>query len=74
MRYQYGAILLLLLISLFEAKNMRRLSEEEFEFDGKYKDGKAEGKGTTKYKNGDKYEGNFKNGLRDGEGKYYYQN
>ena len=62
MRYQYGAILLLLLISLSQASNLRRLAEEEFEFDGKYKDGKAEGKGTAKYKNGDIFEGNFKNG------------
>ena len=55
MKNQYCLFLIFLLV-LAQAKNMRRLSEEEFEFDGNYKDGKAEGKGTAKYKNGDKYE------------------
>lgn len=39
---------------------------------GQWKNGKRDGYGTLKMRNGDRYVGYFKNGLFDGEGTYYH--
>ncbi|MBQ4035094.1 MAG: hypothetical protein II623_06505, partial [Paludibacteraceae bacterium] len=41
-------------------------------YDGTFKDGLFEGKGTITYKSGAKYTGDFKLGKREGKGTYTY--
>ncbi|KJS28859.1 MAG: hypothetical protein VR64_22335 [Desulfatitalea sp. BRH_c12] len=43
-------------------------------FEGEFKDGKREGKGTTKWRNGQTYEGEAKGGLMHGKGILKYAN
>ena len=42
------------------------------EYDGEWREDKANGKGIKNYKNGDKYEGEFANGEKHGKGAYFY--
>ena len=61
MKQQFNIIVFLLfLISLSQAKNLRMMVEEEFIYDGKYTDGKAEGIGIANFTNGNIYYGQFR--------------
>jgi hypothetical protein len=40
-------------------------------YDGQFRDGAFDGKGTFTYQNGDIYEGDWEADVRHGEGKYY---
>lgn len=41
-------------------------------FEGEYKNGLREGKGTYFHLNGDRFEGQYASGKRNGKGKYYF--
>jgi hypothetical protein len=43
-------------------------------YEGEFKGGLLNGKGTYYYRNNDKYEGEFKNDMKSGLGMYYYSN
>lgn len=44
------------------------------EFDGDYRNGRADGRGRMVYATGDRYAGHFKHGHRDGLGRYQWSN
>ena len=48
--------------------------KKEFEYEGEYKDGLRDGRGTLTYADGRMYVGEFKDGLKHGQGTYTWAN